>query len=259
MYRPLLLVTLALNYACGEYEPPGYHLVNLLFHICNSVLLWVLAARLGAGRGEALLAALLFVVHPMATEPVNYISSRSSLMAAFCCLSGMVLLTRPHSRGIVWIASISAWYLGGLASKAVATSFPVIVAVYLWGRSRLRYMVPTGNTRGHHRGLYGRHPSDHLQSDLRTGAHARRAGGDAGEGLRILHLDRRHAGSPKRRTSVRHGNRLARNTSRDGAGVRPDPSAGGLSNGIAPPDDLAHRLVFRGSAAVFGDSPERPG
>ena len=139
MYRPLLLVTLALNYACGEYEPPGYHLVNLLFHICNSVLLWVLAARLGAGRGEALLAALLFVVHPMATEPVNYISSRSSLMAAFCCLSGMVLLTRPRSRGIVWIASISAWYLGGLASKAVATSFPVIVAVYLLGRSRLRY------------------------------------------------------------------------------------------------------------------------
>ncbi len=31
MYRPLLLVTLSLNYAFGEYEPPGYHLVNLLF------------------------------------------------------------------------------------------------------------------------------------------------------------------------------------------------------------------------------------
>ncbi len=139
MYRPLFLVTLALNYAVGEYEPSGYHVVNLVFHICNSVLLWVLAARLGAGRREALLAALVFVAHPIATEPVNYISSRSSLIAAFCYLSGMVLLTRPHSRGIVWIASISAWHLGGLAAKAVAASFPVIVAVYLWGRSRLRH------------------------------------------------------------------------------------------------------------------------
>ena len=144
MYRPLLMVTLALNYAFGGYEPFGYHLVNLLFHLCNSILLWILAARLGAGRCEALLAALVFVVHPMATEPVNYISSRSSLMAGFCCLCGMVLLTRPRSRGTAWIAAISAWYLGGLASKAVTTSFPVIAAVYLWSRSRLKHWhLPT--------------------------------------------------------------------------------------------------------------------
>jgi tetratricopeptide (TPR) repeat protein len=139
MYRPLLLVTLALNYAFGEYEPFGYHLVNLLFHLFNSVLLWLLAVRLGARSREALLVALIFVVHPLATEPVNYISSRSTLLAASCVLCGMVLLVRPHSRDFPWAASICVCYLGGLASKAVVASFPVVVATCLWVRGRLRH------------------------------------------------------------------------------------------------------------------------
>ena len=51
MYRPVLLVTYALNYAVGGYEPFGYHLVNLFLHLLNVLLGWRLAGALGNGRG----------------------------------------------------------------------------------------------------------------------------------------------------------------------------------------------------------------
>ena len=64
MYRPVLLATYALNYAVGEYEPFGYHLINLVLHLANAWLVWLLAHALLNQRQGALLAALLFAVHP---------------------------------------------------------------------------------------------------------------------------------------------------------------------------------------------------
>lgn len=91
MYRPVLLVTYALNYAAGEYRVWGYHLVNLGLHALCSLLVWALGLRLLETRREALLAGLLFALHPLATEPVNYISSRSESLAA-CFYLGSFLL-----------------------------------------------------------------------------------------------------------------------------------------------------------------------
>jgi tetratricopeptide (TPR) repeat protein len=132
MYRPLLLATYALNYAVGGQEVWGYHLVNLSLHLANAWLVWLLGCRL-AGRG-AWLACLLFLLHPVAGEPVNYLSSRSALLAAFFCLLGMGWVVRgasvqagrwPH----LWVALCFA---GGLASKEIAFTFPLAAALYLW-------------------------------------------------------------------------------------------------------------------------------
>ncbi|MGB1720017.1 MAG: hypothetical protein ACPHO6_17745, partial [Candidatus Latescibacterota bacterium] len=77
MYRPLLVLSFALNYALGQYDPIGYHLVNVFLHVINGLSLWLLARALQMRPSTALLAGLLFVVHPVLGEPVNYISSRS--------------------------------------------------------------------------------------------------------------------------------------------------------------------------------------
>ena len=141
MYRPLLVLSFAVNYALGGYEVFGYHVVNLLLHICNALLLWLLACRLGVTSVAALSAALCFVAHPLGTEPVNYISSRSSLMAAFFFFSATAFLASTEMRRVSWMASICICYLGGLASKAVAVSFALVACVYLWGRGRFRYWL----------------------------------------------------------------------------------------------------------------------
>ena len=134
MYRPIVLVSYAFNYALGGYEVFGYHLVNLLLHLLNAWLLWKLGQRLLRHREAALFAALVFALHPLMTEPVNYISSRSSLLATAFYLCGFWVLVRaadssssgPHA---AWIALL---YLGALAAKSIAFTFPLVGAVYLY-------------------------------------------------------------------------------------------------------------------------------
>jgi hypothetical protein len=82
MYRPLLLLSFALNYAFHGYDIVGYHVVNIALHYACVLLVWGIAIRMGCTQFVALIVAAMFCAHPLATEPVNYISSRSELMGA---------------------------------------------------------------------------------------------------------------------------------------------------------------------------------
>ena len=84
MFRPLLVTSFALNYAWGGYEVGGYHVVNVLIHAAGGCLLWALVRTMGGGRRTALFAGLLFALHPLASEPVNYISARSLRVLPVC-------------------------------------------------------------------------------------------------------------------------------------------------------------------------------
>jgi protein O-mannosyl-transferase len=97
--RPLVNLSFALNYAGGGTSVPGYHVVNLLIHICSGLALLGIVRRtlLSPGLrhryGEAALplaafAALLWTLHPLQTESVTYISQRAeSLMGLFYLLT----------------------------------------------------------------------------------------------------------------------------------------------------------------------------
>ena len=142
MYRPLLLCTYALNYAVGEYETRGYHLVNLFLHAACCLLVWALAGHLLVDRRPALLAALLFAVHPLATEPVNYISSRSELlMACFFLLACLAYLRFGRDGSKAWYAVALA--AGGLALLSKSVAVVLVALLVAWdgfsgGRSRVR-------------------------------------------------------------------------------------------------------------------------
>ena len=156
MYRPLLVTTYALNYWLaspqserqarkvvagqvveGEMElsAGGFHAVNVALHICNSWLVWLLCVSMGQPRRVALFAALLFVAHPVMSEPVNYVSSRSSLMATLFSLGALLVL-----RSTVRPESISPWrshwlinlqFLAAMLSKSIAIAFPALALVFL--------------------------------------------------------------------------------------------------------------------------------
>jgi hypothetical protein len=89
MYRPVLLATYAGNYAIGEYSVGGYHWGNMGLHTANAWLVFGLASLIGLGPWGAMLSALCFALHPLQTEAVNYISSRSETLAAFFYLLGL--------------------------------------------------------------------------------------------------------------------------------------------------------------------------
>ena len=78
-YRRLTVATFAANYAVGRLEPQGYLLVNLLFHLAVSWMVFVLGRWLLGDDRWAAFAALFFALHPVNAEAVNYVVARSSV------------------------------------------------------------------------------------------------------------------------------------------------------------------------------------
>ena len=133
MYRPTLLVSYAVNHALHGYDVVGYHLVNVLLHAICVVLVWRLGRLLSpAQASQAWMAAALFAVHPVAAEPVNYISSRSeTLMASFFLLT--LLLHLRRSRGAIyrWGACLS-FGLALLSKETGIVLIPILLLLDLW-------------------------------------------------------------------------------------------------------------------------------
>ena len=127
MYRPLVLVSLALNYAWSAQQPYSYHLVNTGIHILCSLFLWGILLRLGRPPCMALLGALLFALHPLCSEPVNYISSRSELLAGLGGLSMLwfYMWAAEEGGGGRWYLVSLLCFIGGLLSKSVALTAPL--------------------------------------------------------------------------------------------------------------------------------------
>jgi tetratricopeptide (TPR) repeat protein len=102
MCRPLLMLTFALNFFLGKLEPAGYHIFNLFFHTLNGILLYILIKTLARGTPRTLCAliSMIFIAHPLSTEAVSYISSRSDLLAVFFILSGILFFLNRNRIGL---------------------------------------------------------------------------------------------------------------------------------------------------------------
>ena len=72
-YRPLTVATFRLNYMLHELQPLGYHLVNVLLHSAVCYLYVLLCGVVFSEVWPALIAGLLFAVHPIHTEAVRTI------------------------------------------------------------------------------------------------------------------------------------------------------------------------------------------
>lgn len=141
--RPLLNLTLALNYAAGGTAVRGYHVVNLVLHIFAGLTFFgVLRRTLTQPRLRARFAemalplagatALLWVLHPLQTESVTYIVQRAESLVGLCYLLTLYGFIRgaadPTARRW-WILTVAACSLG-MASKEVMVSAPLMVWCY---------------------------------------------------------------------------------------------------------------------------------
>lgn len=121
--RAVLKASYTLNWTLDP-APWGFHLVNIALHALNAVLIFAIGRRLSAGWGmrsqaPALLAALLFALHPMQSEAVTYISGRSSSLMASFYLAALLayLANRP------WPVSAALFVLA-LATRETAVTLP---------------------------------------------------------------------------------------------------------------------------------------
>jgi hypothetical protein len=135
--RPLTWFTFWVNYQVAGEHAAVWHAVNLALHVAVALLLWDVLRRLIAPN-VALVAALIFAVHPMLTESANYIFARGTLLAALFSLLAM----RSWILGRAWIAV--AWFAAAMLAKEEAAALPVFLVLLDLSRRRALRMAPAG-------------------------------------------------------------------------------------------------------------------
>jgi len=135
--RPLLKLSYTANWTSG-LGLIGFHLFNLACHAINTLLVYALFRRWpgAAGNGAALVAALLFALHPVQTEAVTYISGRSVSLMATLYLAAFLAWLRADETGNTRWRTIAAplLFVAALATKETAWTLPF--ALQLWEYAR---------------------------------------------------------------------------------------------------------------------------
>ena len=138
--RPVPGLTLAINYALGELDVRGYHAFNLALHVLSALILLGIVRRtlarsarlVSAARPLALVTAAIWLVHPLQTDAVTYVTQRTELLMGLFYLLTLYAAIRAAegSRSWPWqTASVVSCALG-MASKEVMITAPLMVMLY---------------------------------------------------------------------------------------------------------------------------------
>lgn len=153
-YYPLTFTSLWIDYHLGGLEPFGYHLVNVLLHAANAVLVWRALLRLAVPG--AWLAAALFAVHPVHVESVAWVTERKNVLSGLFYLGALLSYLRFAGIGAVGRAATDperrrnyvlalVLFAAGLLSKTVVSTLPAALLLLVWwkhGRLTLRDATP---------------------------------------------------------------------------------------------------------------------
>ncbi len=145
-YRPLVAASFMLDFRLSydsSAQPAGsgipkvgtfvFHLTNTLWHVVAAVLLFALLTRLGAPDLVRLAVPMLYVVHPLHTEAVTYISGRADSMSATFILAALWFALYEGATGKrIGACLLSALcFVGGLLSKESAAIFPFLLLFFI--------------------------------------------------------------------------------------------------------------------------------
>lgn len=141
--RPLVGLSLAVNYALGGRDPLGYHLFNVLVHAAAALVLFAFVRRLALlprwnGRFSpqatvlALGVAAVWALHPLQTQAVTYVIQRSEALMGLCYLLTLWLFLRSAGspRPALWRSLAVAACAVGMTAKEVMASAPLVVLLF---------------------------------------------------------------------------------------------------------------------------------
>jgi protein O-mannosyl-transferase len=154
--RPLVNLTLAVNYYFGGIDPFGYRIVHIVVHILSAMLLWAIIARTlrldyFQGRFDRVAvplsyaAALVWALHPLNTETIVYVTQRTELLmgmfylATLYCSIRFWTTARPALRA-TFLAAATLACLSGMLCKEMMASAPAMVLLF-------EYIFVTGSLR----------------------------------------------------------------------------------------------------------------
>lgn len=133
-WHPFTMLSHLLDVELFGLNPTYHHLTNLLFHCGNTLLIYLFLRLTTKDRLAALLAALIFGVHPLHVESVAWIAERKDLLSSFfiltalCLYPGYAALTGGRKKVRLYLL-ICLLHLSGLLAKQMVITFPLLLLI----------------------------------------------------------------------------------------------------------------------------------
>ncbi len=139
-WHPLTMLSHMLDCQVYGLRPWGHHLTNVLFHTANTVLVFLLLARMTSAVWPSACVAALFAVHPAHVESVAWIAERKDVLCAFFCLLAIQSYWKAQESNskyrYAWVTFLFAL---ALMSKPMAVTLPfVLLLLDFWPLGRVR-------------------------------------------------------------------------------------------------------------------------
>lgn len=128
-YRPLTMLSYAVDYRFHGLNPQGFHWTNLLLHLFCTVIVYFLGIALFRNQAVAFIATAIWTVHPTHVENVSWISGRGDILAGIFFFLSVYLFVKWLRRmdrpwGLMFAAA--ACYVPALLSKEMAITLPAV-------------------------------------------------------------------------------------------------------------------------------------
>ena len=142
--RPLVILSFNINYAISEFKVWSYHLFNIIFHIVATLLVFQFAKQalgslkeFSSQKSVPFFCAMLFALHPLNTQSITYISSRSSVLVTIFYLGSLILFFKGFinwkekgKKGWnLFLGSLLLFLLGGFSKETIVT-LPAMLFIF---------------------------------------------------------------------------------------------------------------------------------
>lgn len=138
-YRPNQQMVFALLYQFSGENSLPYHILQILLHLCNAFLIFIILLQLHFLRTAAFLSAAIFLIHPVQTQAVSYISGMADPLGLFFLLWALYSFLQSYraqksiKKQTLWFALATFCFLLALFTKEnMVVFFPIIIIVSMW-------------------------------------------------------------------------------------------------------------------------------
>jgi tetratricopeptide (TPR) repeat protein len=143
-WHPLTWLSLMLDYQIFGLNPSGYHLINLLFHVMNTILLFLILRRMTKTLWPSAFVACLFAIHPLHVESVAWITERKDVLSTFFFMLTLGAYSYyVESPGFRRYCFVFLFFTLGLLAKPMLVTLPfVLLLLDYWPLRRFSEVKP---------------------------------------------------------------------------------------------------------------------
>jgi hypothetical protein len=144
-WHPVTWLSLMLDYQIFGLNPQGFHLMNLLFHVMNTILLFLILRRMTKTLWPSAFVAVVFAIHPLHVESIAWIAERKDVLSTFFWMLTMGAYSYyVEHPGLRRYSLVFLFFVLGLMAKPMLITLPfVLLLLDYWPLQRFGEIKPT--------------------------------------------------------------------------------------------------------------------